>query len=122
MKLTVLISLLIFFAVGTNSSLTAQEGGGGKPNTPATTWKGKRKQRKADRKEWKQARKDKRAEEKKITAHHKRIQTKEVRKRMKRSKVKATRNHDHQREPFFQRLFKKKGKRVKKQKEHAVKQ
>lgn len=113
-KLVILFTLLVF--IGT---LNAQEGGGGKPNTPATTWKGKRKQRKADRKEWKKKRKEKRAEEKKIKNHHKRIQTKEVRKRMKRSKVKASRNREHKGEPFFQRVFNKKGKRVKKSKEHG---
>ncbi len=108
---------ILFFAFITNS--LAQEGGG-KPNTPATTWKGKRKQRRADRKEWKKARKDKRAEEKKIKNHHKRIQTKEVRKRMKRSKVKASRNREHKGEPFFERVFKKKGKRAKKSKERGT--
>lgn len=113
-KLITLFTLLVF--IGTSY---AQEGGGGKPNTPATTWKGKRKQRKADRKEWKKKRKEKRAEEKKIKNHHKRIQTKEVRKRMKRSKVKASRNREHKGEPFFQRVFNKKGKRVKKSKEHG---
>ena len=43
---------------------------------------------------------------------------------MKRSKQTAARNRDHKREPFFQRLFKKKGnkgKRVKQPKEKASK-
>lgn len=99
------------------SSSYAQDGG--KPNIPATSIKGKRKQRKAAKKEWKKARKLKRAEEKNVKNHHKRIQTKEVRKRMKNSKVRATRNREHKSEPFFQKLFNKKGKRVKKSKEHG---
>lgn len=111
-----IIAVLLFALL---SPTYAQESGGGKPNVPATTLKGKRKQRKAAKKEWKKARKEKRAEEKKIKNHHKRIQTKDVRKRMKRSKVKATRNREHKGEPFFQRLFNKKGKRVKKSKEHG---
>ena len=84
--------------------------------------KSKRKLRKADRLKWKEDRRNKRAEEKKIRDHHKRIQTKEVRKRMKRSKGKAIRNNDHQREPFFQRIFKKKrGKASKQPKEKGSK-
>ena len=49
----------------------------------------------------------------------KRIQTKEVRKRMKRSKQKAQYNRDHKREPFYKRWLndRKRGKRAKPSKE-----
>lgn len=101
----------------------AQEGAG-KSDAPKheQSLKSKRKQRKADRKELKERRKQEKAERKKVRDHHKRIQTKEVRKRMKRSKGKAIRNNTHQREPFFQRLFqKKRGKASKKPKEKTAK-
>lgn len=84
----------------------AQESSG--PPKKEQSVKSKRKQHQEDRKKWKEDRRNKRLEEKKIRDHHKRIQTKEVRKRMKRHKVKAQRNHDHQREPWFRRVFQKK--------------
>ena len=64
-----------------------------------------------------------RLRQKKIKNHHKRIQTKEVRKRMKRSKQRAGLNRDNKREPFFKRLFHRsgKGKRVKQPKEKTSK-
>ena len=79
-------------------------------STKDQSLKSKRKLRKEDRKQWKEDRRNKRAEEKKVRDYHKRIQTKEVRHRMKRSKKTAARNRDHTREPFFQRMFHKKGK------------
>lgn len=39
---------------------------------------------------------------------HKKIQTKETRKRMKRSEKKARRHKDNRKEPFLKRLFRKK--------------
>lgn len=98
--------------------------GGGKSDVPKheKSFKSKRKQAKADRKAAREKRKEEKAEQKKIREHHKRIQTKEVRKRMKRSKGKAIRNNTHQREPFFQRLFqKKRGKASRKPKEKTSK-
>ena len=98
--------------------------GGGKADVPKheKSFKSKRKLAKADRKEAREKRREKKAEEKKIREYHKRLQTKEVRKRMKRSKGKAIRNNDHQREPFFQRLFqKKRGKASKHPKEKTIK-
>lgn len=97
--------LFFIFSIFQNTCL-AQEGGG--PPKKEQSIKSKRKQYKEDKRQWKEERRNKRAEEKKIRDHHKRIQTKEVRKRMKRSKGKAIRNNTHQREPFFQRIFKKK--------------
>ena len=112
-----IIFCLLFFYSFQNVCL-AQEGGEGKKEQ---SLKSKRKLRKEDRKKWKEERRTKRAEERKIRNHHKRIQTKEVRKRMKRSKQTAGRNRDHKREPFFQRIFKKKGKRSRAPKERASK-
>lgn len=106
-----------------NPCLGQENGGKSDPPKKDQSIKSKRKLRKQDRKQWKEDRRNKRAEEKKIRNHHKRIQTKDVRKRMKRSKQTATRNHDHKREPFFQRMFHKKGKgkRVKQPKEKSSK-
>ncbi len=101
------------------NTLLAQDGGG--PPKQDQSIKSKRKLRKADKKKWKEDRAAKRAEEKKIKAHHKRIQTKEVRKRMKRSKNKSQAIRANKREPFFKRLFNKQGKRktAKQHKERA---
>jgi hypothetical protein len=63
------------------------------------------------RRERRAKRKQEKAEQKAIKAHHKRIQTKAVRKRMKQSRGKSTRYNENKREPFFKRLFRKKGKR-----------
>ena len=118
------IIIFIFLTLFIQSHYLAQESGAkSDPPKKDQSLKSKRKLRKQDRKQWKEDRRNKRAEEKKIRDHHKRIQTKEVRKRMKRSKQTAIRNHDHKREPFFQRLFHKngKGKRVKQPKEKASK-
>ena len=101
------------------STVIAQDGGG--PPKKDQSIKSKRKLRKADKKKWKEDRAAKRAEEKKIKAHHKRIQTKEVRKRMKRSKNKSQAIRANKREPFFKRLLNKQGKRktAKQHKERA---
>ena len=110
---------ILFFIFSAPVTSLSQDKGG--PPKKDQSIKSKRKLRKADRLKWKEERRNKRAEEKKIRAHHKRIQTKEVRKRMKRSKGKAIRNNDHQREPFFQRLFKKKRGKASKQPKEKVK-
>ena len=101
-----IILLLVFLGFIFPLDIVSQNEGG--PPKANTTIKSKRKKRKEDKRRWKEERRNKRAEEKKIRDHHKRIQTKEVRKRMKRSKGVAQRNRDNQREPFFQRLFKNK--------------
>ncbi len=118
-----IIFCVLFSLFLQNACLAQESGGKSDPPKKDQSLKSKRKLRKEDKKQWKEDRRNKRAEEKKIRDHHKRIQTKEVRKRMKRSKQTATRNHDHKREPFFQRLFKKKnkGKRVKQPKEKTSK-
>ena len=111
----------LIFVCFIQNTCSAQEGGG--PPKKDQSIKSKRKLRKADKKKWKEDRAAKRAEEKKIKAHHKRIQTKEVRKRMKRSKGKSQAIRANKREPFFKRLFNKQGKRktAKQHKERATK-
>ncbi len=104
MKKIILLFVLLGF-IFPFDAMSQNEGGPPKANTSI---KSKRKKRKEDKRRWKEERRNKRAEEKKIRDHHKRIQTKSVRKRMKRNKGVAQRNHDHQREPFFQRVFKSK--------------
>ena len=71
----------------------------------------KRQQRQKDRKEWKEHRKADIEEQKNIKEHHKRIQTKETRKRMRESKRKSTLINEHKREFFLKRWFKKKKRR-----------
>lgn len=105
MKFLKIILLFCLIALAPNSTV-AQEGG-----PPKTSIKSKRKQRKEDKKRWKEERRKKRAEEKMVRDHHKRIQTKDVRKRMKRSKKVAQRNHDHKRAPWYERIFDKSGKK-----------
>jgi hypothetical protein len=114
---------IFIFSLFISAPCFSQEGAA-KPDkaTHEQSFKSKRKMAKADRKEAKERRKAEKAEKKKIRNHHKRIQTKEVRKRMKRNKGKAIRNSTHQREPFFKRLFqKKRGKASKKPKEKTSK-
>lgn len=107
MILRLVFSLLLFAFI--SNSAFSQDGGG--PPKKDQSIKSKRKLRKADRKKWKETRSAERAEKRKIKAHHKRLQTKEVRKRMKRSKVKAQRNHDNKGPSFFERMRTKKSKR-----------
>lgn len=112
------ILVFLLFAFTQNSSFGQDKSG---PPKKDQSMKSKRKMRKAARKKWKEDRATKRAEEKRIRDYQKRTQTKEVQKRMKRSKKIAQRNHDNKREPFFERMFKKKGKSSKKSKERAPK-
>ncbi len=72
--------------------------------------KSERKVRKELRREAKERRRKERAEKKAVKAYHKRLQTKKVRKRMKRSKNTAKLNNENRREGFFRRMFKKKKK------------
>lgn len=59
------------------------------------------------RQEKREKRKREKAEKKAIKKHHKRIQTKTVRKRMSSSKKRAKRNNDNTREFFLVRWYKK---------------
>jgi hypothetical protein len=87
---------------------------GQKPPEPKAPTKGaeqnKRAIRKAEKKEAKERRKLEKAERKAIKAYHKRLQTKTVRKRMKRSRKRAIMNNTNKREPWIKRVFKKKKK------------
>ena len=73
-----------------------------------TSIKSEREKRRSDKKKWKEERRRKRAEEKAIRDHHKRIQTKEVNKRMRRSKRKAQHVNENKREFFLIRWFSRK--------------
>jgi hypothetical protein len=101
--------LLIGFCLGLYSSYSAQtESAGAGPKKPSIA--SERKKRKASRKEAKEQRRKERAERKAIKAYHKRLQTKEVRKRMKRNRGKSQRINDNRKEPFFKRWFNRKKK------------
>lgn len=115
------IFILCFVLLGAQNTVLAQSNGG--PPKKDQSIKSKRKQRQEDKRKWKEERKKKRDEERMIREHHKRIQTKEVRKRMKRSKKVAQRNQDHVRAPWYERIFNKpgKGKRGKAPKEKTQK-
>jgi hypothetical protein len=101
--------IFVFIAICTLKStpLFSQEKGTGPKEK---SFQSERKIRKALKKEAKEKRRKEKAEQKAIKKHHKRIQTKKVRKRMKSSKKTAIRNNENKRDPFFKRLFKKKKK------------
>ena len=84
-------------------TIAAQEpaGGGEKQSSTPTT----KAQRKSAKRKWKEQRLKKMEEKKKIKNHHKRIQTKEVRKKMRRDARKAKRVNEHKREFFLKRWF-----------------
>lgn len=69
---------------------------------PATT----RAQRKKLKKKWKEDRRMERDEKKAIKEHHKRIQTKETRKRMKEERKKGDKLRANKKEPWIVRKFK----------------
>lgn len=70
--------------------------------SPATT----RAQRKKLKKKWKEDRRMERDEKKAIKEHHKRIQTKETRKRMKEERRKGDKLRANKKEPWIVRKFK----------------
>jgi hypothetical protein len=112
--------LLFVFLLGSTESVMSQSNAG--PPKKEQSMKSKRKMRIAERKKWREDRANKKAEEKRLHDYQKRTQTKEVRKRMKKSKEKAIRNNNNQREPFFERMFKnRKGKSSKAPKERRKK-
>ena len=88
------------------SNLAQEKGTGPKEKSIQS----QRKLNKQLRKEAREQRRKERAERKAIKAYHKRLQTKKVRKRMKKSKRTATLHNENRREPFYKRLFKKKRK------------
>lgn len=101
-RVLILITLICTFIPS-----VAQEKGTGPKET---SFKSQRKQIKLERKEARERRRKERAERKAVKAYHKRLQTKKVRKRMKRSKHRATLNNENRREFFLKRWFQKKKK------------
>lgn len=90
----------LFFIFLLPLSVAAQEKP--KDKAPAST----RIQRKAAKAKWKQQRKDDRDHKKMVKEHHKRIQTKETRKNMRREKRKSEKARQNKREFFLIRWFK----------------
>jgi hypothetical protein len=101
-KITYLFLFLCFL-----SPVVAQDKGTGPKEK---SFQSERKLRKLERKEAREKRKKEKAERKAIKKHHKRIQTKDVQKRMKKSRKRAIRNNDNKREFFLKRWFQKKKK------------
>jgi len=97
--LAIALLALLFFSVPAQTKGTGPE---------ETSVKKELRSRKQLRKESKERRRLEKAERKKIKKHHKRIQTKAVRKRMKSSKKQAVRTNENKREFFITRWFKKK--------------
>ena len=83
-------------------SIPAQEQKSEKDKAPASTHA----QRKAAKKKWKEQRKIEMGEKKAIKEHHKRIQTKETRKRMRKEKKRGEKMRANKKEFFLIRWFK----------------
>lgn len=96
--LIVALSLMVLFNPAQNRGVGPEE----------TSIKKELRLKKQLRKERKERRRLERAERKKVKKHHRRIQTKQVQKRMKKSKSTAVRNNNNQREFFLKRWFSKK--------------
>lgn len=94
-----IILLLIILAP---VSVLAQEQKSEKDKAPASTHA----QRKAAKKKWKEQRKMEMQEKKAIKEHHKRLQTKETRKRMRKEKSKGNKMRANKKEFFLVRWFK----------------
>lgn len=111
MKSTFSKYFILIFVILTFSITAQQPPGNSTPASKDPGEKTRREIRKQERKEWKERRKLEREEQKAIKAYHKRIQTKTVLKRMKRSKRTAIMNNENKREFFLKRWFTKKKKR-----------
>ncbi len=81
--------------------ISAQEAAPKSDKAPATT----RAQRKKAKQKWKENRKAEMDQKKAVKAHHKSIQSKETRKRMKREKRKAERLRSNKKESGIVRWF-----------------
>lgn len=106
----IIVSLFVVVFTGFSGIRAQSDGGNAGPKKPSIA--SERKKRKAARKEAKEQRRKERAERKAIRAYHKRLQTKTVRKRMKRNRNKAQRINDNKREFFLKRWFARKPKRA----------
>ena len=82
-------------------AVTAQEAKS-KDKAPAST----RAQRKAAKQKWKEERQAEMEQKKAVKAHHKRIQTKQTRKQMRREKRKSDKLKENKRDFFLIRWFK----------------
>ena len=98
------IIIYLLFLMWFSPTFSQEKGTGPKEKSVSS----QRKILKKARIEAREKRRKERAERKAIKKYHKRLQTKQVRKRMKKSKGKSVLNNDNRREPFFQRIFKKK--------------
>lgn len=107
-KILVSLSFILF----TGISVVKAQSEGGNAGPKKTSIASERKKRKAARKEAREQRRKERAERKAIKAYHKRLQTKTVRKRMKRNRSKAQRINDNKREFFLKRWFARKPKKA----------
>lgn len=110
MKRLHILFCFIFFLVAW-PILAQENASSGNSDQSKSTPEGKRAKRKKAKKEWQERRVAERDEQKAIKEHHKKIQSKETRKRMKESKKKSARINANKRDPFFKRLFKRKKRR-----------
>lgn len=97
-----LLGILVSFTQ--TGALLSQERGSGPPEK---SLRQEIKSNKRIRQEKRDKRKLEKAEQKAIKKHHKRIQTKKVRKRMKASRKKSKRINNNEREFFLTRWFRK---------------
>ncbi len=100
------LTLIILSCLALHTMPAQDKGTGPKEKT----LKSERKVRRELRAEAKEKRRKERAERKAVKNYHKRLQTKEVRKRMKASRKTAIRHNQNKREFFLVRWFKKKKK------------
>ena len=98
--------LFLFFFLLNNHNFYGQEKAPANKKAEAS----KREIRKKERKAAREHRRKEREERLAVKNYHKRLQTKKVRKRMKRSKHKATLHNENKREPWIKRIFMKKKK------------
>ena len=95
-KIILLVICLVPFVIN------AQEAQQKTDKAPASS----RAQRKKAKQKWKENRKAEMDQKKAVKDHHKRLQTKETRKRMKREKRKAEKLRSNKKEPAIVRWFK----------------
>lgn len=97
-KIILVFICLMPFAMDAQEAMAKME----KENAPANS----RAQRKKAKQKWKENRKLEREQKKAVKDHHKRLQSKETRKMMKREKRKAERLRSNKKESAFVRFFK----------------
>lgn len=96
-KITFLFLLLVSTSMVGQEAMVKME----KDKAPATS----RAQRKKAKQKWKETRKLEMDQKKAVKDHHKRLQNKDTRKRMKREKKKSERLRTNKRQSFFSRMF-----------------